>query len=472
MQAIAGSLGGCLKHLRIHCPFIAKPEFLTLRLRGILDPISRNLDVVTQTEQHEGQLLSKSDGLFHPRTDFEREEVRKQLLKILESPVFQNSKRYASVLKYVVNQTLEGHGDRLKERTIGIEVFHRAPDYDTATDHAVRSAVAEVRKRLAQYYQQDTGAQLKIEVLPGSYMPQFRRSAEDSLPRLVVPPLHRDTAAAPAIALPIPVVAANGNRGPWGRLAWIAAACLILCASVAAMARFLHPDDPFDSFWRPILSSRAPVLLCIGNEEGGLGAPGDNRNLSPTVTLSDFQNLPIETVNEHDAITVSKLAALLVTQGRSYELKSQSDATFTDLQRGPAILVGLLNNNWTERLVPKLRFTVQQNGKVVVIRDRNQPSAPGWSVDYATPYLDVTRDYALLLRMVDPKTEQTVVVVAGITVFGTSAAGNLLINRKEMEKLAAVAPPGWEKKNMELVLSTDVIRGRSGPANIVAAQFW
>jgi hypothetical protein len=262
------------------------------------------------------------------------------------------------------------------------------------------------------------------------------------------------------------------NRPVWRRAGWIIAASLVLCASVATLVALLQHAGPFESFWRPILSSRAPVLLCIGNVEGGLGAPGDSRNLNPKVTLSEFQNLPIETVNEHDAITVAKLAGLMVAQGRPYELKSQSDATFTDLQRGPAILVGLLNNNWTERLIPKLRFTVQQTGKIVVIRDRNQPSAPGWSVDYATPYLDTTRDYALVLRMLDPKTEQTVVVVAGITVFGTSAAGNLLTSQKEMEKLAAIAPPGWEKKNMELVLSTDVIRGRSGPANIVAAQFW
>jgi hypothetical protein len=122
--------------------------------------------------------------------------------------------------------------------------------------------------------------------------------------------------------------------------------------------------------------------------------------------------------------------------------------------------------------VPKLRFTVEKNSTKVMIRDRNNPSSPGWSVDYATPYLDVTRDYALVLRMLDPKTEQMVVVSAGITVFGTFAAGDLLTNEKEMKKLAAIAPPGWEKKNMELVLSTDVIRGRSGPASIVAAQFW
>jgi hypothetical protein len=112
------------------------------------------------------------------------------------------------------------------------------------------------------------------------------------------------------------------------------------------------------------------------------------------------------------------------------------------------------------------------NTTKVIIRDRKNPSNLDWSIDYATPYLDVTRDYALVLRMADPKTEQTVVVAAGITVFGTYAAGNFLTNKNEMKKLAAIAPRGWEKKNMELVLATDVIRGRSGPATIVAAQFW
>ena len=107
--------------------------------------------MVTQNERVDGPTLRTSDGFFHPSTNLEREEVRKQLRKILASQVFHNSKRYATVLKYIVDQTLEGCGDRLKERTIGIEVFHRAPDYDTAADHAVRSAVAEVRKRLAQY---------------------------------------------------------------------------------------------------------------------------------------------------------------------------------------------------------------------------------------------------------------------------------------------------------------------------------
>jgi hypothetical protein len=407
------------------------------------------------------------DTIFIPGTDREREEVRSQLQRILTSPVFQNSKRYAAVLKYVVDQTLEGAGDRLKERTIGIEVFDRAPDYDTSTDHAVRSAVAEVRKRLAQYYQQAPRNQLRIDVQPGSYMPQFRRVEEE--PSFTAPaalptsePVQRTPALLPA-ALPRRRLHAG----------WITAACLFLLASVGAVVALLRVHDTYDSFWNPILNSRAPILLCIGNVEGGRRPPDVTPVLSPKLPLSDFHNSPSETVNVYDAFTMAKFAGLIEANGQRFDFASQSDATFTDLQNGPTILVGLLNNNWTERLVSKLRFNVEQpTPNQVTIRDRNNPQNHDWSIDYGTPYLDVTRDYALVLRMADPKTEQMVVVAAGITVFGTTAAADFLTSRREMKKLAAIAPPGWENKNMEIVLSTDVIRGRSGPATVVAAQFW
>src|SRR5215471_1596669 len=96
-----------------------------------------------------------------------RAQFAEHLEQILASPVFRNSKRYAAVLRYAVERALEGNPDRLKERTIGVEVFGRPADYDTASDHAVRSAMAEVRKRLAQYYQDGESSGLRIEIQPG-----------------------------------------------------------------------------------------------------------------------------------------------------------------------------------------------------------------------------------------------------------------------------------------------------------------
>ncbi len=426
--------------------------------------------MIAQNLQAGGSQVRTPNAVFNPCTDLERDEVRNQLQRILASSVFHNSKRYAAVLKFIVDQTLQGVGDRLKERTIGIEVFERTPDYDTATDHVVRSAVAEVRKRLAQYYQQGGREELRIEVLPGSYMPQFRwpeeghgtvaashRHGEPSQPELA------------SAALPIEPI----QRRTWFHPQWFVVACLILFIAVSAVVTSVRARSPFERFWSPVLSSRAPVLLCIGNVAGGRRPPEEDPIVSPSLSLSDFHNSASNTVNVYDAFTMAKFAGLMQANGRQFQLASQTDATFTDLQNGPAILVGLLNNEWTVRLVSKLRFTVDQpTPDKVSIRDRNNLSNHDWSLDYATPYLNLTRDYALVLRMVDPKTEQMVVVAAGITVFGTTAAGDFLTSEHELRKLAAIAPPGWEKKNMELVLSTDVIRGRSGPATIVAAQFW
>jgi hypothetical protein len=415
-----------------------------------------------------GSTLHASPTVFEPATDAEREMVRTQLDLILASPVFHNSKRYAAVLKFIVEQTLDGAGSRLKERTIGVEVFHRPPDYDTA-DHVVRSAVAEVRKRLAQYYQENRRGQLRIDVVPGSYIPQFRWAEEQS------PPFPSPDREVNAPLGPIAVTSAVSEAKPSPRripIGFVVAGVAIL-ACLAAFLLALRPHNPFDSFWRPILSSRAPVLLCVGNLEGGRGSPSGNQGLNPSLTLKEFHSSESQTIHVYDAMTLARFAGLMQASGKQYQLASQSDATFTDLQKGPAILVGLMNNSWTERLVPQLRFTVEHPAPSrITIRDRNNPSNTAWSIDYSAPYLNVAKDYAIVLRMVDPKTEQTVVVAAGITVFGTFAAGEFLTDKNELKKLAPVAPPGWESKNMELVLATDVIRGRSGPATIVAAQFW
>jgi hypothetical protein len=100
--------------------------------------------------------------------------IQRQLELLLDSPHFSHSKRFPSFLRFVVDQTLAGEADTLKERTLGIEVFGKDADYDTASDPIVRVTAAEIRKRIAQYYQ-DSGHQdeLRITLPSGAYIPQF-----------------------------------------------------------------------------------------------------------------------------------------------------------------------------------------------------------------------------------------------------------------------------------------------------------
>src|ERR1700724_1680116 len=104
--------------------------------------------------------------------------VREQLNRLLAHPLFTNSKRYPVLLTYTVEQTLLGNASELKERTIGIEAFGREPVYDVNLDPVVRTAAAEVRKRLSQYYYKpDHAGELVIELPIGSYVPTFREPA-------------------------------------------------------------------------------------------------------------------------------------------------------------------------------------------------------------------------------------------------------------------------------------------------------
>ena len=113
-------------------------------------------------------------GAWRPETASQTQLVRSQLERIVNDGRFTSSKRYPQLLRYIVEQTLAGNEDDLKERTLGVEVFHRTPDYDTNLDPVVRLCAAEVRKRLAQYYQSPSHAgELRIELNPGSYVPVF-----------------------------------------------------------------------------------------------------------------------------------------------------------------------------------------------------------------------------------------------------------------------------------------------------------
>ncbi len=403
-----------------------------------------------------------------PGTETERAAIRRHLEAILANPVFQHSKRYSAVLRYVVERTLDGSDSQLKERTIGVEVFGRSPDYDTANDHVVRSAVAEIRKRLAQYYREDgNGAELTIEIHPGSYVPQFRWARNSA-------PLGRDNRTPASTRSSAPGRWAAPRI--WERLHFRQVAYLgvPVVALLAVLVGAVEPRDPLLKFWDPVLSSKAPALLCVGTLQGGRQSTGGRPDASPPVTVMDFHNSDSQMVHVYDAMTFARLAGLLQGNHKSYRLLSQNEANFADLQNGPAVLVGLMNNDWTERLVSNLRFTIEQQpgSPVLTIRDRNNPSNHVWSLDYRRPYMDVTKDYALVLRLVDPKTEQMVVVAAGISVFGTVAAGEFVTDSSEMSKLLAVAPKNWEKKNMEIVLSTDVIRGKPGRPTILQSQFW
>lgn len=101
-------------------------------------------------------------------------EIHPELERILESRMLRESQQLRHLLRYIVEETIEGRKDGLKEYILGRQVFHRPPDYDPRNDAIVRVQASLLRKRLAAYYE-DPGreSKLRIELPRGGYVPRF-----------------------------------------------------------------------------------------------------------------------------------------------------------------------------------------------------------------------------------------------------------------------------------------------------------
>lgn len=103
-------------------------------------------------------------------------EVRVVLDHVLASPSFVNAGRLSRMLRFVVERTLAGTGDELKEYLLGVEVFDRPQEYDPRLDSIVRVEARRLRAKLAEYYEAEgAGDALRIRLAKGGYAPTFER---------------------------------------------------------------------------------------------------------------------------------------------------------------------------------------------------------------------------------------------------------------------------------------------------------
>lgn len=390
----------------------------------------------------------------------ERDAVREQLERILASHFFRNSKRFPDFLRYTVEHALEGQTD-LKERTLGIEVFGRQPDYDTGLDPVVRVTAAEVRKRLAQYYQvPGHGYEARIEYALRSYVPEF------TFPKLASAAFTEPIAAAP--------VRQNEliRLGRWQLIFAILASCLVVSAFI--WWKLPQRETAMDRFWNPIQNVSEPVLLCVSDANGSLG-PGANPGDPVNAAVAALPNWYRENhLGFHDSIALATLAGLLGSKGRSFRIRRSNNAALRDLQEGPAILIGGFNNPWSVQLDANLRFSFVRDGNLRYILDHKNPSSKQWSV-LGTGHdasVSVTEDYALLSRVFDPNTGRVVFTAAGILGYGTVAASQCLTDDSCLAKAEALAPGDWKHRNIQIVLATAIIGEDPGKPQVLASYTW
>ena len=433
---------------------------------------------------------------WHPQSKQDRDAILCELEAVLASPHFCNSKRYPTLLQYIVENTLVGKLDLLKERTLGVEVFERPPTYDTNTDTVVRYTAGEVRKRLLLYYSEHhSSSGIRISLPAGSYVAEFLHGHDGhgEIPddaELRAAYLHEHEAE----HLPHPVAAADesglgapsatadetahvsaashatvehtapATKAVW----WVTAMVVILVAIAAGFFWKYHaapPQTAVEAFWAPVIRDQHTVILCTGSS----AFKPDNYS---GVTTAD-KTIEYPFVSMQTASAISQISSTLEHSGTATQLVPSATTSLPDLREHSVILLGGYNNDWSLRLLQPLRFhflPAPASGTESIV-DQTQPQTH-WERDTSQPYSSAD-DYALVARFRDATTiDGWVVVLAGEGRNGTEAAAQFVASPHYMELLKDRIGSGFASRNLEAVLKVSVIEGKTGAPSILAVYSW
>ena len=425
--------------------------------------------------------------------------VRTELEAMLSTPIFVQSSRCKRFLNFIVEQTLSGHASQLKERTIGINVFERANDYDTGDDSIVRVTANEVRKRMGQFYQESAQAHMiQIDLPRGSYVPEFRiqPSRRPERPAETIPSDHVETGP-PLAASSIPeepptalslvietgadraavVAVKTSSRDTLRRrvvslvLFFLIAACGAVFWTVKERNAKRVPD-----LWGAFVHANVPILVCIDTHKLPSLLPEQTPDRQRFVDLV----LRRQIISLDDAAILSSMASELGKKGIPFRVVGAELTSLADLRRQPVILIGAIDNKWTLRLTQNLRYRIEvanppESGSakepIASIVDSEHPGNNLWVTDLSVPYAQWKSDYAIVARMDDSTTGVPVLIEAGLGNDGTVAASELL-SSGSMEATLAGEPSCKGKINFEAVVGTEIIDMKSGPPHVLRLNCW
>jgi len=177
-----------------------------------------------------------------------------------------------------------------------------------------------------------------------------------------------------------------------------------------------------------------------------------------------------------DVVTLTRVALQVQSKKHPIQLRREDRATFAELQQGSTILIGAFNDNWTMRLSDIGRYGFEHEGTKYWIVDRQNQGARQWGIDLdvknSEGKLDLHQDFAIVSRVFNQRTGKMLVTVGGLYGFGTQAAGQFLTDPRHLKKFTANLKSGWESKNLQLVIRTEVIDGTPGPPELIASWAW
>ena len=400
-----------------------------------------------------------------------KEEKLEQLDRLLSSRILQGSESLRAFLRFVVTKAVDNQDASLKEYTIATEVFGRSNNYDSRSDSVVRVQAGRLRSKLQEYYATEgKHDRVLIDLPKGHYAPSFSY-IEGANGATVTAGLTPEIASVP--------VKQSAIKDNWMGLAIAALALLAVTLGVLAFSYKSDASRLTDSLasktiqpvevqaasplWGDFFHSPEPVLVAFSNAlfrgtaETGMkilkpmGSAPTNV-ASPAASQTSGVKADSESViTDHytgigEVLGVYSVGDLFYKASRSIRVKRSLMLTWDDLKTENIIILGSPAENFVLRDLPQ-----QQDFVFQPLKDDNQKMSLGIvntkpKAGEQTTYLakqegpsrsQISEDYAVisLLRGLDER--HRLMILAGITTFGTQAAAEYATKPEHIKDLIA-----------------------------------
>jgi hypothetical protein len=199
----------------------------------------------------------------------------------------------------------------------------------------------------------------------------------------------------------------------------------------------------------------------------------------PTVAEASLAAMIQQNIQPHYMVspTMARAATLLssylASVGKASQMRMADSTSFIDLRSEPTIMLGAFNNEWTLRMTKKLPFAFEGVvGKTWTIREHAAPWRTWTIPDSAVNPAPMERDYALISRVFEKETGQPFIALGSLGSAGSEAAAECLTSTECVEAVARNAPGGWERKNVQIVITAKVVSGTPAAPEVLAVRVW
>jgi hypothetical protein len=425
------------------------------------------------------------------------DEIRQHLDTILAGDEFCSSRRSSELLRHIVERALAGDVESLKERLLGVEIFHRRSDYDTSTDSIVRVTANDVRRRLTSFYAEHPTQPMRISLPLGSYVPDFiplvARESSHEAHQLEYLAGTTSSMSGPVRFGATPTIPVVETRRPNSRRMTLTMV-LVLCAGIALAlgagwwlrevvhGRTVPLADRDYAFYNDLLGpigakgngateialTNPHVLLYLG-----LKSPGPRLGESPkdVPVPSEMADVLDQTANDNqadfpyhhffvdttnytglgEATAAFGLARVLQATDRSAQLTSARFLNWEAARTEPLVILGAPHESaFVQSTLSAANFTIGYDSI------HNAHPRPGEQAEYSrTRHEGVLDDYGLIWMTNSPSGTR-VLVLAGLSSAGTAGVGEFFTDPEKMrpvyEQLLAQSKAGTFPSSWQVLL--------------------